>query len=386
MARNRKKRRPMSEINVVPYIDVMLVLLIIFMVTAPMLMQGVKVDLPEASADPVENQDSEPVIVSVDAAGQLFLNLGQEEQVLSLATIKDRVAAVMRRSPEKPVLVWGDRAVPYGEVVTVMVALQEAGAPSVGLVTENPSEYLDLCQACYAAHCLAAGPGHRVDARRDALSADGQLDQYRAGSYSGKAVPKVINARLVDVSEFQPKPKPKPQPKPKPKPPRWRNRSPKPNRSPSQNRRPRRRPNRQPKPEPKPAPKPSRELAERNWPRLPALSCRVLAQEAAGDRDRGRNGRELRRPDSTDGYQLLEPPAQCPQWHGGRAGDTADSHRGGGQRDCIRSSGNTAFDRSAINAVEKAGAFPELQKLPSREFEKTFRRFRLLFKPEDLRY
>jgi len=69
----------------------------------------------------------------------LFLNVGsQEDQALSLATIRDRVAAVMRRSPEKPVLVWGDRAVPYGEVVTVMVALQEAGAPSVGLVTENP--------------------------------------------------------------------------------------------------------------------------------------------------------------------------------------------------------------------------------------------------------
>ena len=138
MARNRNKHRPMAEINVVPYIDVMLVLLIIFMVTAPMLMQGVKVDLPEASADPVENQDSEPVIVSVNASGELFLNLGQEEQVLSLPTIKDRVAAVIRRSPKKPVLVWGDRAVPYGDVVSVMVALQEAGAPSVGLVTENP--------------------------------------------------------------------------------------------------------------------------------------------------------------------------------------------------------------------------------------------------------
>jgi biopolymer transport protein TolR len=139
VSRTRNKRRPMSEINVVPYIDVMLVLLIIFMVTAPMLMQGVKVELPEATADPVENQDSEPVIVSINSAGELFLNLGsQEEQVLSLATVRDRVSAVMRRSPEKPVLVWGDRAVPYGEVVTVMVALQEAGAPSVGLVTENP--------------------------------------------------------------------------------------------------------------------------------------------------------------------------------------------------------------------------------------------------------
>ena len=138
MNRTSNKRRPMAEINVVPYIDVMLVLLIIFMVTAPMLMQGVKVDLPEASADPVENQDSEPLIVSVNASGELFLNLGNEKQVLALATIKDRVSKVMKRNPEKPVLIWGDEAVPYGEVVTVMVALQQAGAPSVGLVTENP--------------------------------------------------------------------------------------------------------------------------------------------------------------------------------------------------------------------------------------------------------
>ena len=138
MAGRRNKRKPIAEINVVPYIDVMLVLLIIFMVTAPMLMQGVKVDLPDATAEPVENQDSEPLIVSVDASGQLFLNTGQEEQILSLATIKDRVAAVIRRSPKTPVLVWGDRAVPYGDVVTVMVALQDAGAPSVGLVTEDP--------------------------------------------------------------------------------------------------------------------------------------------------------------------------------------------------------------------------------------------------------
>ena len=77
----------MSDINVTPFVDVMLVLLIIFMVTAPMLMQGVKVDLPEASADPVENQDSEPLIVSVDASGQLFLNLGQEKQELFQNTI-----------------------------------------------------------------------------------------------------------------------------------------------------------------------------------------------------------------------------------------------------------------------------------------------------------
>ena len=138
MSRN-KKHRPVAEINVVPYIDVMLVLLIIFMVTAPMLMQGVKVDLPAANTAPVENQDSEPLIVSIKSDGQLYLNLGGgKDQALSLATIKQRVSVVMRRSPEKPVLVWGDRAVAYGEVVTLMAALQDAGAPSVGLVTENP--------------------------------------------------------------------------------------------------------------------------------------------------------------------------------------------------------------------------------------------------------
>ena len=137
--RRRARFRPMAEINVVPYIDVMLVLLIIFMVTAPMLMQGVQVDLPQAKTEPVENQDSEPLIVSIDARGQLFLNLGaQEDQSLSLATVRQRVGAVIRRSPGVPVLVWGDRAVPYGEVVALMAALQDAGATGVGLVTEDP--------------------------------------------------------------------------------------------------------------------------------------------------------------------------------------------------------------------------------------------------------
>jgi len=134
-----RKRRAVAEINVVPYIDVMLVLLIIFMVTAPMLMQGVKVDLPDAAAEPVKNQDSEPLIVSVDASGALYLNLGgNEKQALDLATIRQRVTAVLRRDPDKPVLIWGDQSVSYGAVVTVMTALQEAGAGSVGLVTEEP--------------------------------------------------------------------------------------------------------------------------------------------------------------------------------------------------------------------------------------------------------
>ena len=135
-----RKRRAVAEINVVPYIDVMLVLLIIFMVTAPMLMQGVKVDLPDADSQPVEDQDSEPVIVSVDAAGRYYLNLGADEkQALALVTVQQRVSAVLRRNPEKPVMVWGDQAVTYGTVVQLMSALQDAGAPSVGLVTENPA-------------------------------------------------------------------------------------------------------------------------------------------------------------------------------------------------------------------------------------------------------
>ena len=137
--RRRARFRPMADINVVPYIDVMLVLLVIFMVTAPMLMQGVEVDLPQAKTEPVSNQDSEPVIVSINSQGQLFLNLGeQDDQVLTIATVKQRVGAVIRRSPDKPVLVWGDQAVAYGEVVALMAALQEAGAEGVGLVTEDP--------------------------------------------------------------------------------------------------------------------------------------------------------------------------------------------------------------------------------------------------------
>ena len=135
-----RRRRMLAEINVVPYIDVMLVLLVIFMVTAPMLMQGVAVDLHKADAAPVKDQDAEPLIVSIDDRGQLFLNLGaNEKQALELATVRQRVAAVLRRTPNKPVLVWGDREVAYGDVVVVMTALQEAGAPSVGLVTESPA-------------------------------------------------------------------------------------------------------------------------------------------------------------------------------------------------------------------------------------------------------
>ena len=131
----------MAEINVVPYIDVMLVMLVIFMITAPLLTQGVKVDLPEASADPIEDADKEPVIVNVDAAGNLYLSVGNTpDQPIDADTLVNNVAAVLRRQPGKSVLVRGDHAVDYGTVVSAMVLLQQAGAPRVGLVTEPPEE------------------------------------------------------------------------------------------------------------------------------------------------------------------------------------------------------------------------------------------------------
>ena len=135
----RKRLRPVAEINVVPYIDVMLVLLIIFMVTAPLLMQGVEVELPKAEAQAVESDDSDPLIASIKANGELFLNVGGDESTeISPEVLQRRVGAVLRANPNKPVLVWGDQAVAYGDVVSLMVMLQAAGATNVGLVTESP--------------------------------------------------------------------------------------------------------------------------------------------------------------------------------------------------------------------------------------------------------
>ena len=135
-----RPRRAVAEINVVPYIDVMLVLLVIFMATAPLLMQGVEVELPKANSTPVSDSDAEPLIVSIDAEARLYLNLGaSDDQALSIETVRQRVATVLKRNPDKAVMVWGDARVPYGEVVSLMSELQSAGAPSVGLVTEAPA-------------------------------------------------------------------------------------------------------------------------------------------------------------------------------------------------------------------------------------------------------
>jgi len=131
------KRRLMSEINVVPYIDVMLVLLIIFMITAPLLTQGINVDLPKAAAQPIENQKDEPLVLSIDKDGRFFLNIGDTpEQPIEDAAVLERVSAVLRRNAETPVLVKGDQNVPYGRVVVGMTLLQQAGAPKVGFLTD----------------------------------------------------------------------------------------------------------------------------------------------------------------------------------------------------------------------------------------------------------
>jgi biopolymer transport protein TolR len=129
----------MAEINVVPYIDVMLVMLVIFMITAPLLTQGVRVDLPEAAAEPMDPDQQEPLVVSVDAAGDLYLNIGDAPDTpIDGEALVQQIAAVLRRRQDQTVLVRGDQAVNYGAVVSAMVLLQQAGVPHVGLVTEPP--------------------------------------------------------------------------------------------------------------------------------------------------------------------------------------------------------------------------------------------------------
>ena len=143
MATPLQKRKLMGEINVVPYIDVMLVLLVIFMVTAPLLTQGIEVDLPEANAKPIESApDKDPLVISVDAAGGLYVNFGDnEDQPQTGEEIVRRVSIVLEAEPETPVYVKADRAVPYGNVVGAMVVLQQAGANNIGFVTDPLDTY-----------------------------------------------------------------------------------------------------------------------------------------------------------------------------------------------------------------------------------------------------
>jgi biopolymer transport protein TolR len=135
----RRGRRLMGEINVVPYIDVMLVLLIVFMITAPLLTQGIKVDLPAAGAEPLPPDENQltPLILNVDAQGRLYLNLGDDpDSPIDVATARTRIAAVLRREPKTPVLVGADRSTVFDNVVAAMVLLQQSGAAKVGVLTD----------------------------------------------------------------------------------------------------------------------------------------------------------------------------------------------------------------------------------------------------------
>jgi biopolymer transport protein TolR len=134
------RKRLVSEINVVPYIDVMLVLLVIFMVTAPMLTPGVPIELPEASTDPLPvDTDEEPLVVSMNGTGELFINIGGNgETPVTLGLVKDRVMKVLAAKPGTPVQLRGDEGLDYGRVMEVMAALQGVGVTSIGLVAETP--------------------------------------------------------------------------------------------------------------------------------------------------------------------------------------------------------------------------------------------------------
>ena len=148
MSGRRNRRKPMAEINVVPYIDVMLVLLIIFMVTAPLLNLGVEVELPEADAAPLESKaNEEPMVITVLANGDLYLNAGGgpdmgSSGLIDPESLEKTVTAIVKRNPELQVLVGGDQAVGYGKVYEAMVILQRAGVTKVGLMSD-PIEDLE---------------------------------------------------------------------------------------------------------------------------------------------------------------------------------------------------------------------------------------------------
>ncbi len=136
----RKRRHLLAEMNVVPYIDVMLVLLVIFMVTAPMLTQGIKVELPEISSDSINVDSAEPMIVSIKRNGDYWLKQGDKpDQQMKLADLTQTLQAVQQTQPKMQVLLNGDKNVPYGDVVKLMASLQQANILRVGLLTETPS-------------------------------------------------------------------------------------------------------------------------------------------------------------------------------------------------------------------------------------------------------
>ncbi len=139
--RTRKRRGPMSEINVVPYIDVTFVLLMIFMITAPLVQTGVDVDLPQADSASVDLKDEPPVIISIKKDGAFYIDIGdRQDEAVDQDILYTRVAAVLRNNPKAQIYVRGDHTVEYGKIVQVMAAVKAAGAPKVGLMTTPPPE------------------------------------------------------------------------------------------------------------------------------------------------------------------------------------------------------------------------------------------------------
>ena len=133
----RERKKPVAEMNVVPYIDVMLVLLVIFMVTAPMLTQGLQVELPKAVTDSISLKNREPIIISIKADGSYWIKHGSgKDKRIKRDAIANRVGDILDTAPEAPVLVNGDHRINYGVVVTLMEQLQQAGVPKVGLLTQ----------------------------------------------------------------------------------------------------------------------------------------------------------------------------------------------------------------------------------------------------------
>ncbi len=145
MSKRRSARRTLAEINIVPYIDVMLVLLVIFMITTPLLSEGVSVNLPQAKAKALSPKQALPLVVSVDAKGRYYLNSNDYPMVpLKPEQLSIRIAAELSIAKEKgekrDVLVKGDKDVQYGEVMQAMVLLQHAGVENIGLMTQDPNE------------------------------------------------------------------------------------------------------------------------------------------------------------------------------------------------------------------------------------------------------
>ena len=135
-----KRRNLISDINVVPYIDVMLVLLVIFMISAPLMVQGIQVNLPEASSEALPVKNNEPLIISIDQEGKIFLETeSTKNQSLTLLELNSFVSKIFQASPNMQVVIRGDASVAYQRVMMVMAELQSAGASDIGLISQPSS-------------------------------------------------------------------------------------------------------------------------------------------------------------------------------------------------------------------------------------------------------